>query len=123
MPTSSCSFCHLSSLTLRQEMTGIAHAVDFGRIFGRYLFCIARPMDDSHLNSKFERIDDRFQQVDNRFEQVDHRLEQVDRRFDQVDATLTRLEELIKSEGRITRLHFDVVAEDMKSQVTVTAEG
>jgi hypothetical protein len=44
-------------------------------------------------------------------------------KFEQVDTRLGKLEELIKSEGVTTRRHFDVVAEDLKSHVKLTAEG
>lgn len=58
-------------------------------------------MDDSALNARFEQVDGRFEQVDARF---------------------AKLEDLIKSEGIKTRRHFDVVAEDLKSQVKLIAE-
>ena len=77
----------------------------------------------AQVDARFERVDRRFDQVDARFEQVDARFEQVNGRFEQVDATLVRLEELIKAEGAITRRHFEVVAEDMKGQVKLIAEG
>lgn len=54
---------------------------------------------------------------------IDARSAHIDSRFEQVDARFWKLEDLIKSEGITTRRHFDVVAEDMKSQVKLIAEG
>jgi hypothetical protein len=60
-------------------------------------------------------VDQRFAQVDQRFAQVDRRLEEADRRFDE-------LRQLILSEGERTRQHFDVVAEQMKSERNVAID-
>jgi septal ring factor EnvC (AmiA/AmiB activator) len=59
-----------------------------------------------------QRVDQRLDQVDQRFEQVDRRFEQVDRRFDQVDTTAAE-----------TRRHFDIVAEGLRADVWLLAEG
>ena len=59
-------------------------------------------MNDAELSARFEQIDDRFRQVDDRF---------------------TSIEDLVKSEGAATRRHFDVVAEGLRDQIKVVAEG
>lgn len=58
----------------------------------------------------------RFADVDRRFEQVDRRFEDVDRRFD-------RLEARMHEEHVETRRHFDVVAEQLKTDVKLIVEG
>jgi len=67
-------------------------------------------------------MDAAFKQVDERFEQVDERFEQVDRRFDSIETRLDVMDRRITDEARTTRRHFDVVAEDLKSQMKVVAE-
>ena len=71
----------------------------------------------AEADQRFARIDQRFERVDQRFEQVDQRFAQVDDRFDKVDERLDALDARITSEGVATRRHFDVVAEDLKSQI------
>ncbi len=54
--------------------------------------------------------------MDDRFGDVDQRFAQVDQRFARVDDRFQELIGLILSEGERTRRHFDVVAEQMKSE-------
>ena len=54
--------------------------------------------------------------MDERFGDVDQRFAQVDQRFARVDDRFQELIDLILSEGERTRRHFDVVAEQMKSE-------
>ncbi len=58
--------------------------------------------------------------IDRKLEQlsasVDRRFEQVDRRFEQVDQRFEAVLKEIAAEGQKTRRHFDVVAEQMKSE-------
>jgi hypothetical protein len=79
------------------------------------------------VDARFTVVDERFQQVDGRFQQVDGRFQQVDARFQQVDERFVAVLKLIADEGRDirryveqegqkTRRHFDVVAEQMKSE-------
>ncbi len=77
----------------------------------------------AQVDQRFEQVDQRFEQVDQRFEQVDQRFAQVDDRFDKVDERLDALDTRITSEGVATRRHFDVVAEDLKSQIRLIASG
>ena len=55
-------------------------------------------------------------EMDCKFAAVDERFERVDERFEQVDGTLQELRLLIKSEGEVTRRHFDVVVEKIVSE-------
>lgn len=73
------------------------------------------------MKAQFTEVDQRFAQVDERFTQVDERFTQVDERFDKVDERLDTLDTRITTEGVDTRRHFDVVAEDLKSQIRLIA--
>jgi len=66
------------------------------------------------MKAQFAEVNQRFAQVDERFAQVDQRLERVDERLDALDTRIT-------TEGVDTRRHFDVVAEDLKSQIRLVA--
>jgi hypothetical protein len=70
-----------------------------------------------------EEMDARFAQVDARFAQVDARFEQVDKRFAQVDARFVEMQEQIASEANATRRHFDVVGEQLRSDIALIATG
>jgi len=62
-----------------------------------------------------------FAQVDGRFAQIDNRFAQVDDRFAQVDARFALLEARIIEEGQKTRRHFDVVLEDIRTELREVA--
>ena len=70
-------------------------------------------MKVSELKTEMDR---KFAAVDMRFERVEERFEQVDKRCEQVDGALQELRLLIKSEGEVTRRHFDVVVEKIVSE-------
>lgn len=74
------------------------------------------------MDAAFKQVDERFKQVDQRFEQVDERFEQVDRRLEAVETRLEAMDRRITDEGKATRRHFDVVAEDLKSQLKAVAD-
>jgi hypothetical protein len=59
-------------------------------------------MDDNDLKGRFEGIATRFTEVDARFNEM---------------------RQLILDEGKRTRSHFDVVAEGLKDEIKVIAEG
>lgn len=44
-------------------------------------------------------------------------------RFEQIDNRFKNIEDLVKTEGAATRRHFDVVAEGLRDQIKVVAEG
>lgn len=67
------------------------------------------------MDAAFEQVGERFQEVDKRFEQVDKRLEHIDARFD-------RLERRIDEHETTIRRHFDVIAEDLKSQIRASVD-
>lgn len=83
----------------------------------------------AEMDSRFDRVDARFQQVDARFDRVDARLDNIDARLDQmdvrfegIDARLDSMDGRITEEAVTTRRHFDVVAEELKSQISALAE-
>ena len=75
----------------------------------------------AEADQRFAQVDQRFERIDQRFEQVDQRFAQVDDRFDKVDERLDALDARITSEGIATRRHFDVVVEDVKSDIRLLA--
>lgn len=48
---------------------------------------------------------------------------ELEARFGKIDTRFTELERVILTEGERTRRHFDVVAEDLKGQIKLIAEG
>ena len=87
-------------------------------------------MTDDDLKGRFDTIDRRFDAVDQRFEAVDRRFEAVDRRFDAVDQRFAAVDQrfdavetAIREDGIATRRHMDIIAESLRSEIRVIAEG
>jgi len=74
------------------------------------------------MDAGFAEVDRRFAAVDRRFAEVDQRFAEVDQRFAQVDARFDALDERITRESETTRRHFDVVAEDLRSDMRMIAD-
>jgi hypothetical protein len=72
-------------------------------------------MDGRFRELKTE-LDGRFAEVGGRFADVDRRFAEVDRRFD-------RLEARMGEEHVETRRHFDVVAEQLRTEMKLIVEG
>ena len=68
-------------------------------------------MDEEELAPLIEFIGKKFDQVDQRFEGMDRRLDQM--------AT----KDEVRAQQAETRRHFDVVAEGLRSQIQLVAEG
>ena len=103
------------------------------------------------VDARFASVDARFASVDTRFESVDARLASVDARIESVDARVTSVDahlasvdaglasldarfpsvdarfeailEHINASASETRRHFDVVAESLRSDIRLLAEG
>ncbi len=97
------------------ELAGRFHGID-GRFeaVDRQFDVVDRRFDA--VDQRLDAIDQRFEAVDRRFDGVDRRLEAIDQRFEQVFAT-------IREEGAVTRRHMDVIAEGLRSEIKVIAEG
>jgi hypothetical protein len=80
-------------------------------------------MKDTNVEGRFDGIDGKLATHDARFDGIDRKLATHDARFDHVDERFTEMYQLIVKEGERTRKHFDVVAENLKSQITLIAEG
>lgn len=74
------------------------------------------------VNQHFRAIDERFSAIDERFNTIDERVSAIDRRFADVDRRFTELERRIADEGARTRRHFDVVADQLRSDTALLAE-
>lgn len=70
----------------------------------------------SKADSIERKLDALSTSVDQRFETVDRRLETIEKRLDTID-------DRIMEEGKTTRRHFDIVAEQFKDYVRVLADG
>lgn len=73
------------------------------------------------VNELKAAMDAQFVEMKAQFAEVDQRFAQVDERFDKVDERLDTLDARITSEGVATRRHFDVVVEDVKSDIRLLA--
>jgi septal ring factor EnvC (AmiA/AmiB activator) len=69
------------------------------------------------VDARLDAVDARFDAVDTRFDAVDTRFDAVDTRFDAVDAQFRDLRTLITAETQATRTHFDVIAEQLRSEI------
>ena len=63
------------------------------------------------------------QESSGRFDGIDGRLTRVDGRLDGIDARFERLEGFIEAEGAKTRRHFEIVAEGLRTDIKVLADG
>ena len=101
------------------------------------------------IDQRFDSVDQRFVAIDHRFDSVDQRFGAVDRRFDSVDRRIGTLETRVdrsmvelRHELRVnldnamtemrqdnaaahseTRLHFDTVADGLRKEIKLIAEG
>jgi hypothetical protein len=98
----------------------------------------------AQVSQRFDQVDQRFEAVDRRFDQVDQsfgdvgrrlsRVEQgvealnawkggTDQRLDRLEAGLTDLGRHVEVTAAKTRRYFDLVAEDLRGDVRLVAEG
>lgn len=68
------------------------------------------------MTRQFEAVGRQFVAVGRQFEAIDQRFEAVDRRFEEVLALIEQTHRFVAEEGERTRRHFDVVAEQIKSE-------
>jgi len=47
----------------------------------------------THLDGKFNRIDERFERIDGKFDRIDERFERVDGKFERIDERFERIDE------------------------------
>ena len=85
-----------------------------------------RQVDDHvrEVDGRVRQVDDHVREVDERVRQVDDRVREVDTRLSaeirRVEATLRQE---IRDDGIATRRHFDVVAESLRDDIRIIAEG
>lgn len=75
----------------------------------------------AEMDAQFADVKERFAEVKERFARIDDRFVQVDERFAQIDERFEHLERRITTEAEATRRHFDVIAEDLKSDIRMLA--
>lgn len=64
-----------------------------------------------------DQMDAQFEAVGSRFAAVDARFADVDARFDAVETQFQELRNLIAAEARATRTHFDVIADQLRTEI------
>jgi hypothetical protein len=67
------------------------------------------------------RVND--EELTSHFENVDLQLETIDRRFDAVDQRFEHMEAFVREEGAATRRHMDVIADGLRAEIKLIAEG
>jgi hypothetical protein len=68
-------------------------------------------MTDEELTRRFDRIDEKFKGVDEKFKGIDQQLVTLATKSD------------VQEEGAATRRHFDIVAEKLRADIALIAEG
>jgi len=80
-------------------------------------------MTDDEMKAQFKR-DQRGRELRAEpVEKVDRRFDAVDQRFDAVDQHFEETLRAIREESAATRLHMDIVAEGLRSEIRVIADG
>ena len=83
------------------------------------------------LDGRVQALDGRVQALDGRVQMLDARVQTLDTTVHEVDARLsadirrveTTLRQEMREEGIATRRHFDVVAESLRDDIRIIAEG
>jgi chromosome segregation ATPase len=70
-----------------------------------------------------ERLDRLDEKLDRRAGELDGRLDHLDLRTDEIDKRLDRLDEKLDRRTEEIKRHFNVVAEELRSQIRTVAEG
>jgi hypothetical protein len=86
---------------------------------------------DPDIKQEFDIVHREIQSAREQVAEVDIRLREVDSRLSEVDARLsgkihqaeTALRQEIREEGTTTRRHFDVIAESLRDDIRILAEG
>jgi archaellum component FlaC len=73
----------------------------------------------NYLDGQFKVVNEHLGSVDQKLDVVDERLDTVDKRLGTVDKRLDAVDQKFVE----TRRHFDVVAEDLTSKISLVVEG
>jgi uncharacterized protein involved in exopolysaccharide biosynthesis len=92
---------------------------------------VAVRADLRNTDGRVQTLDGRVQALDGRVQALDGRVQRLDASLQEVDARLsaeirrveTTLRHEIREEGIATRRHFDVVAESLRDDIRIIAEG
>ncbi len=72
---------------------------------------------------RFDALDARFDGLEGRIEQLDARVKGLDARVEGLDARVDRLDQRQEQRFEETRRHFDVIAESLRDDIRMIAEG
>ena len=72
---------------------------------------------------RFDALEARFDRLDARFDGLEGRIEQLDARVEGLDARVERLDQRQEQRFEETRRHFDVIAESLRDDIRMIAEG
>ena len=80
--------------------------------------------DLRNVDEQMRRVDEHVRRVDEHVSRVDERVHDVDARLSaEIRRVETTLRQEIREEGIATRRHFDVVAESLRDDIRIIAEG
>ncbi len=74
------------------------------------------------VDARFDAVDARFAEVNARFGEVSTRFGEVSTRFGEAGARFQTIADQIREEGETTRRHFDIVAEQFRSEVRLALD-
>jgi len=76
-----------------------------------------------YLDERFGRIEQQLDGHDRRFESIDQRFELIDRRFESIDRQFVQVNQRIDDRFEEVKRHTGVLAEDLRKEVHLLAEG
>ena len=76
-----------------------------------------------YLDERFGRIEQQLDGHDRRFESIDQRFELIDRRFESIDRQFVQINQRIDDRFEEVKRHTGVLAEDLRKEVHLLAEG
>jgi chromosome segregation ATPase len=77
----------------------------------------------TRIDRRFTRIDRRFTKIDRRFTKIDQRFTKIDQEFAKIDQEFRRQSEEMRRHFEETRRHFDIIAESLRDDLRIFADG
>jgi chromosome segregation ATPase len=75
------------------------------------------------IEARVQTLDGRVQALDGRVQTLDGRVQALDQHVQSLDERVETLDERVQTEGITTRRHFDVIAESLRDDIRIIAEG
>jgi len=77
----------------------------------------------TRIDRRFTKIDRRFTKIDRRFTKIDQRFTKIDQEFAKIDQEFRRQSEEMRRHFEETRRHFDIIAESLRDDLRIFADG